>query len=479
MSSKRIIYFFKILILILIFPVLFQSLRVLAENNILPGPSIESNPRQSEEIIIRIYDDTIINDNFYGFGVETLPWLWIKENKEAGVNEDDIRLNLERIKDMHLQITRIFVPWETWNPSVDYNTFTWESDEMRSLYKILELYQEMGTEVILVTVDWLKDSPWKDVKASAQAVLSLLEYLIKDKGYSCIRFWTLTNEPELTYQWMKKLPFENYVQIHRLVKKGLKGKGLLVKIIASDDVESQDWFEKSVQSLYGIADIFSSHAYFYPEEIHLIPDYFRERLSIIKRASLAKRDIPFFLCEFGFRGSDFGSHTNSFMRDYRYGLLTSELAIEVFNQGVDGASLWCLQEIYLLDGRMMQIGLWGYKDEDWSPRPIFYAYTLFTKYIKRGAKILKTKSSYSSVVKAACASWQDKFSLFVLNNSSLPQVIHVQGLKSPEIMRRYVYSMDTVPTPKQKTIEFDKIIEITDFFKDEIPSDSLVLYTNF
>ena len=138
---------------------------------------IEDSPGRIE---IRVSSEEVVNSKFCGFGAETLPWLWTAENKKSGVNEEDIKLNLKRIKDMHLPITRIFVPWETWNPRVDYKTFTWDSDEMRSLYKTLDLYQEIGTKVIVVTVDWFKESPWKDAQASAQAVLMLLEHLIID-----------------------------------------------------------------------------------------------------------------------------------------------------------------------------------------------------------------------------------------------------------------------------------------------------------
>lgn len=122
---------------------------------------------QSQEKIINIRVDTevVINENFYGFGAETLPWLCTKENKAVGVTEEDIKLNLERIRSMHLPFTRIFVPWETWNPSIDYKTFTWESDEMKSLYRMLDLYQGMGTEVIVVTVDWLKNPPLEKRKS--------------------------------------------------------------------------------------------------------------------------------------------------------------------------------------------------------------------------------------------------------------------------------------------------------------------------
>lgn len=474
MAGRKINYIYKVLVALAIVTFSFIPLKIYAE--------------ESEETVkIEICPDTLINEHFYGFGAETLPWLWTKENREAGVNEEDIKLNVERIKDMHLPITRIFVPWETWNPSVDYKTFTWGSDEMKSLYKTLDLYQETGTKVILVTVDWLKESPWNNPQASAQAVLRLLEYLIKDKGYSCIQFWTLTNEPELTYDWLKKLPFDNYIQIHRLVKEGLRERKLPIKIIGSDEVESQDWFEKSVQSLYGVADIFSSHRYLYPQQIDSIADYFRERLNIISGISSAKEKIPFFLCEFGFRGSDFSASTNNLMEDYEYGLYVANLCVEALNSGVDSASLWCLHRIRLIDeinpegGKMMRIGLWAYKDENWQPFPIFYLYQLFTRYIRSGSRVLGVSINDPNILKVACIEYRGSYSLFIVNLTDKEQVFLIKGINPEKDFKKYLYNNNSKskfslgqdsPFIMENQIRFDNSLE------DRIPPISVILYTD-
>lgn len=470
MVRKKHIRIHKILLSAIIILFSVESLQVFAE--------------EPQRIVkITVCPNTFINKNFYGFGAETLPWLWTKENREAGVNADDIRLNTERIKDMRLPITRIFVPWETWNPSIDYKTFTWGSDAMQSLYKTLDLYQEMGTRVIIVTVDWLKDSPWRNTEASAEAVLRLLEYLVKEKGYTCIQFWTLTNEPELTYGWLKKMPFENYVRIHRLVKEGLKKRRLSVKIIASDEVESQEWFDKSARYLSGVADIFSSHAYFYPGQIYLIPDFFRERLNIVKKASLVTKGIPFFLCEFGFRGSNFSSSTNSLMGDYEYGLYVAQLCIEVLNSGVDSASLWCQYQIRLIDeikpegGKIMRIGLWAYKDENWRPFPIFYLYRLFTRYIKSGSRVLKTWVSHPDILKAACAEQGGNYSLFVVNPTDKEQIFLIKWKRVFIEYKKYIYNKSNFSL-KGNAVKVKDRLKVRDYIKDTIPPQSVILYTN-
>lgn len=470
MLKRKNGYIYRVLILLTIIFSSFVSLQIYAKDT-------------EETVSIIVNPDIVINDYFYGFGAETLPWLWTKENKEAGVNEEDIKLNLSRIKEMRLAITRIFVPWETWNPSADYKTFTWESDEMQSLCKILDLYQETGTRVILVTVDWMKDSPWKDAKASVKAVLRLLEYLVRERGYSCIQFWTLTNEPELTYRWLSKMPFENYIQIHRLVKEGLIERRLPVKIIVSDDVESRDWFEKSVQSLYEVGDVFSSHLYLYPQQMHFVDSFFKERINSIKKLSINKR-TPFFLCEFGFRGQDFGVRTNSLMEDYEYGLYVAGLCIEALNSGVDAASLWCLHRIRLIDeiipegGKMMHIGLWAYKDGDWRPYPVFYLYRLFTRYIRHNSKVLGVSVYNSYALKAASIGYKGHYSLFIVNPTDKEQHFFIKGINQRRNFRKYLYRKPEFPEGQDNTFVTEEQIWFDDYLEDTMPAMSVILYTD-
>lgn len=468
MKPRIISYTHKILLATTIIFYSFVSVRACAE----------------ELVKIKAYPDVLINEYFYGFGAETLPWLWTKENKEMGVDQADIALNLERIKSMQLPITRIFVPWETWNPSADYETFTWEGDAMTSLYNILDIYQETGTSVIIVTVDWLSSSPWEDIEASSRAVLELLEYLVLERGYNCIRFWTLTNEPELTYGWLNKLPFENYVQVHNLVKQGLEKRGLPIKIIVSGEVESLEWFEKSVESLLSVADFFSSHEYFSPGQVDKVAEFFESRLEIIKDATPDRTDIPFFLGEFGFRGSDFGVRTNSLMQEYEYGLFVASLAIDALNSGVAAASIWCLHQIRLISeiesegGKMMRIGLWAYKDEGWRPFPIFYLYQLFTKYIRPGSKVLKTEIAPLDILKAACVEYDGNYSLIIVNLTDEIRNFSIKGLDLISDFKKYVYSQ-TYFAAEQGGLDKSVLqVKTNTFINDSISPKSVVVYTN-
>jgi len=103
------------------------------------------------------------------------------------------------------------------------------------------------------------------------------------------------------------------------------------------------------------------------------------------------------------------------------------LCIEALNSGVDAASLWCLHQIRLIDeintegGKMMRIGLWAYKDDNWRPFPIFYLYQLFVKYIKSGSKVLSVKVSHPNILKVSCVEYGGNYSLFIVNPTDKEQ----------------------------------------------------------
>lgn len=84
--------------------------------------------------------------------------------------------------------------------------FDWDNEEMQMLYRILEICQENQAEVFLTQmwqdVDWnvypsqsrLTSAP-KSVPDFAAGLGTLLEHLVKTKGYTCIRWLCLVNEP--------------------------------------------------------------------------------------------------------------------------------------------------------------------------------------------------------------------------------------------------------------------------------------------
>ena len=86
------------------------------------------------------------------------------------------------------------------------NTFDWNNEEMRALCTILDWAEINRTDVFLqqmcMNVQWnaypgihpLISAP-KDLDSYANGIATLVEYLTKEKGYTCIKYFCMTNEP--------------------------------------------------------------------------------------------------------------------------------------------------------------------------------------------------------------------------------------------------------------------------------------------
>jgi len=90
--------------------------------------------------------------------------------------------------------------------------FDWDSDEMRTLYRILDICRELHAEVFLTQivagrgVECISgrgpSGQRSEIGAGfAVGVGALLEHLVKDRGYTSIRWFCMTNEPGMGWGW--------------------------------------------------------------------------------------------------------------------------------------------------------------------------------------------------------------------------------------------------------------------------------------
>jgi hypothetical protein len=120
---------------------------------------------------------------------------------------DDLR---RHARWLGLDFIRVEVSMRMYEP--ERGRFDWDNDEMRTLYKILDICNELHTDVFLTEmwqdVDWnafpaagrLQSAP-RSVPDFAVGVGALLEHLVKDRGYNSIRWFCITNEPGMDWGW--------------------------------------------------------------------------------------------------------------------------------------------------------------------------------------------------------------------------------------------------------------------------------------
>lgn len=319
---------------------------------------------------------------FLGFGVEDDGWLCTKNNYDHGVTEADIERIHDRTAWMRPANVRMFFWYQDFNPSGDWRTFDFESENMRSHYRALDVYQQLGTPVNVTGVEWSVKEPWSKPEALAHAVGELFTELITKRGYTCVQQWTLTNEPN-THFLREGASFATYRDLHTLVAKEFAARGLKIAIIGSDDTNGGlPWFKSCVEDAdYAAAcPLMASHFYLQKEALRA------GRYNILDRLQLLGGRKPFLVEEFGFQDARSGAIVNPLMEDFDYALLAAGFALDAVALGTSGLNIWCLHELEYPVG-YMSYGLFRYKDKDWSPKPVWYAWSMLTRNTRPGEAV--------------------------------------------------------------------------------------------
>ncbi len=366
--------------------------------------------------------DKVACDKFIGIGAEDDGWFYNKENVDRGVEEADYALREGRIDFMQPDWVRMFFWYKDFNPSDDWETFDFDSDNMRSHYRTLDQYQRLGARVNVVGVEWGVKHPYADPDRAARGVGALMEHLIRDKGYTCVQEWTLTNEPN-GYFMGQGGTHESFRELHQKVKAEFARRGLNVRIVGSDDTGDFDFFSwcATDDAYFGLSDYFASHRYLQTASRPLMSMFLDERLDRLQSLTPHK---PLVIAEFGFQDSHSGAMENPIMETYPYAIWTSAFVIEGLNKGIAGFSIWCLHEMYYPGGGLMNYGLWNHKKDNYRVRPVYHAWAMFSRFTKGGDMVRRCDSSNPGCVSGAYAAG----TLFWVNQGDQAAEVVVVGI---------------------------------------------------
>ena len=151
--------------------------------------------------------------------------------------------------------------------------------------------------------------------------------------------------------------------------------------------------------------------------------------------------------------------------------------------GSVGMSYWVLFSQYYNrseynQGKIMDMGLWGFADEGYNCRPVYYSYSMITRFIEEGDTIFKINSSDENIVAVAFRQGE-KWSYAIVNNSDVDKsVAFVNYDAYPASLNRYVYDEANVPVDNQ-VIATDKTVAADGrVISDTVKARSFVIYTN-
>ena len=408
----------------------------------------------SSAIEIRISDEPKAMP-FFGFGAEDNGFAYTKGNRAYGWTEREFALREERIRFLKPSFVRTFVWIGEWMPDgyiVGGDPAAlprWDSDLMQSKYEALALYKELDVPVNITCVEWEMHrfgSLWENREKTLEAYAMLMEHLIKTKGFTNIRYFTLTNEPNTSFASRDGGSFELYGWFCKNLRREFKKRGLDVELVASDDAESFGWFSEFVEDkeVYDTCGLFATHQYLkYPEwNTHIQTEFLKSRTELLD--SMPNRK-PLVVAEFGFHTEGWSNMDNPYMKEYAYAVQLADYAIEGFNLGVSGYCVWTMHEVYHPPyGRsgnvhhrnsVMEYGLWNYDDD--TLRPVYYATSLFTRNTAKGRPIYPCVSSDETIVRATVVGDE----LFFVNKAVNAAKVKIKGRRSGD---GFVFTQDTV-----------------------------------
>lgn len=395
-----------------------------------------------------------------GLGVELDPH-FLSQNVTRGDGATELdwkRTVVKRCRNIGVDRYRVMVLPNWWEPyndddnpsSYNWDAFTFENEEMQSLYAVLDLAEETGADVTLVLWGchiaannislgnlgrhFLADdgSNWvtgtNDAQELAENFTALFKYLKETKGYTCVKELTLYNEPD-----GNTTSFPNYVRDCGALHKKLQTEGLrdAVRLNLSDNIDiDRAWLVNSANQLKNEADLFNSHTYIfgYDTSNSAIMDWEAQNVKAARSAGKTH-----FVGEFG-SNQTMGATRQKDINTYERGVLMSRLVVNFLNAGAVGASYWSLIDQYYLRyeayAQMQQLGMWMYKQNAYQPadlgglkgdyvcRPQYYAYTTLMRFIQKGSKVYPIQLDEDLVAATAVCAASGEWTYVFANGSN-------------------------------------------------------------
>jgi len=327
----------------------------------------------------------VASAGFMGFGAE-----WDAASyTESGVTEQDYQVIEKRIRWMRLPVVRkmILTRWAL----VADGVFNFETQEMRDLYRQLDICQREG--IIVFLTDWGCEQSWTAAPGIqdtadpkyAKAIGTYLDHLINKKGYTNIKYFILVNEPNF-----EASDFEHWKVGLENVRAELVSRGLerAVTLAGPDHSNAESWLYRAVDQLAGVLGGYDVHRYADGASVRSgdLETYFLDQWDYARAKDPNVEGKPFVVGEAGMSDGANPPVGNENINDYLYGLWMADYGIQAARAGSHAILAW------MLDDNSFQPFYWGM----WSNhragmvlRPWFYPWSLFTRYLPPGSTVYR------------------------------------------------------------------------------------------
>lgn len=411
-----------------------------------------------------------------------------------------------------LNFCRIELEQRMYEPAKDRYTF--DSYEMRVLYRMLNWCEKNDVDVFLQqmwnNVPWLMPEGVNagsanrlrvapgDMDAFAKGFATVIEHLVKEKGFTCIKYICITNEPGHGWSWWQN-PDMSPMSITpglKAVKEALDARDIIIPLSGPDWTDMPEFNAQKIDfdPYIGAYDIHSYNANFdwnmeeggYPISLAM------ERITQWKNWT-EEKNKPFFITEVG-------TQLFGYLLDdpapgnFKSTLKDVELIIRALNLGVDAFNRWSFINRGNLDGQWQLVDTWDKERicllDTFLPHPnSFYGIGLLTRFNAKYSSILKTAmeggslDGHQRVFAASTRSPGGNYTLYVINDSPETFQGHFRlNHMDREFLHRYRIYREAHEDHKKVMINPEQSFRKNGpvfTFKDDLPAQSITAYSTF
>ncbi|MDD4970489.1 MAG: hypothetical protein PHT07_13775 [Paludibacter sp.] len=474
--------------------------------------TIKTGGNKKLHSVISIHSNVFINNSYIGNGAQWDPYQMNYGKGDLKISDNEWKKLYDRLDFMHPQFIRVMT-----------NT--------QSAIKDGKLYQELNFDRISHILDYCQTrkvtvvfGDWGNGMVNAksntinQANLSFaadyLDFIISKKGYSCVKYYNLINEPNGYWSttdgnynlWSRAIQYFH----DELGKRGLLEKVSLMGPDVAVWTTNETWWVDScsihMKDIIGLYDIHT-----YPSKITVNSGEYTKLIQAYKKNVPAYKKI--IMGEIGFKyiepadsalkkenirrenAKPFASKFDSQMHvyDYMYGTDMADALFQTINAGFSGSVAWMLDDAMHGNEAPDKLKIWGFWNifgdeyfgaEEEIVRPWYYAWSLLTKYIPAGSKVHKVEVTGNPSIKAISIENKNNRTIAFVNVSKVNQMVEIKDTSITKLkgMKQFVYAGGKLikqgdhfllPNKRNLTLNLKSGCFVT------MNPESLIVYTNY
>ncbi|WP_223089148.1 hypothetical protein [Zunongwangia sp. SCSIO 43204] len=459
---------------------------------------------------VTVEGDIITLENYLGNGVQWDPYQLDYGKVELEISKNDWDKLYSRLDFMKPQVVRVMVNTTSSIINDTLNPYR----EFKDLKPILDYCQSRSVTVTFG--DWgggMVDSKAKTInEKNLRFAAQYLEFLVNTNNYSCIKYYNLINEPNGFWSstdgnynlWKNAMQFF-YSEIEEL---DLAHK---VKIMAPDiaiwKTDKIDWVSKSADDLEDAVGLYDIHTY--PSKTTVNSGRYENIIRAYREA--APHNVPMIMGEIGFKfvepedsiyqkenihrakAKPYASIEDSqmFVYDFSYGIDMADALFQTVNAGYAGCVVWMLDDAMHSKESPNKLKVWGFwnilgeeyfGDSEEEVRPWYYAWSLLSKYMPQGSKILRVKTAGDPAIKAIALKYKGSYTIAIINISGENKKLNLVPSKyeGKSLFKKFVYGKNHLNKVGGYSLkpndEIDLVFSSENQF--DLPAESLTVLTN-